>query len=93
MRHAERYAWVVSWSRPPPPPFESSHRAVAGAWHQWGARGFRWIARCLSLLTIAIGLSGYCGVGQISASFTMVMAKAMGKVNRSADMQKLTLAC
>ena len=48
------------------------------------------------ILTIAIGLSGYCGlpdVGQIPASFTMVMAKAMGKVNRSADMQKLTLAC
>ena len=47
------------------------------------------------MLTIAIRLSGHWGlpdVRQIPASFTMVMAKATGKVKRLVDMQRLTLA-
>ena len=47
------------------------------------------------MLTIAIRLSGYWGlpdVRQIPASFTMVMAKATGKVKRLVGMQRLTLA-
>ena len=47
------------------------------------------------ILTMAIRLGGFFGlpdVCQIPASFPMVMAKAMGKVNRLVDMQKLTLA-